>query len=85
MLELRVKIGSDGVSAYEIAISNGFAGTESEWLASLEGADGASAYEVAVSNGFTGTEAQWLVSLKDDYTETDPEFAAWDKSTRLSS
>ncbi|WP_421877528.1 hypothetical protein [Marinoscillum sp.] len=77
------KDGSDGVSAYEIAISNGFAGTESEWLASLEGADGASAYEVAVSNGFTGTEAQWLVSLKDDYTETDPEFAAWDKSTGI--
>jgi hypothetical protein len=30
-----------GESAYEIAVRNGFVGTEAEWLASLEGADGA--------------------------------------------
>jgi len=29
-----------GLSAYEIAVKNGFVGTEAEWLASLEGADG---------------------------------------------
>lgn len=29
-------------SAYDIAVENGFVGTEAEWLASLEGADGAS-------------------------------------------
>lgn len=66
-------IGVDGKSAYDIAVENGFVGTESEWLASLIGADGqdgqdgqdgASAYEVAVANGFTGTEAQWLASLE---------------------
>lgn len=33
--------GADGASAYEIAVSNGFVGTEAQWLASLEGADGA--------------------------------------------
>ena len=33
--------GADGASAYEIAVANGFVGTEVEWLASLEGADGA--------------------------------------------
>lgn len=33
--------GADGLSAYEIAVDNGFVGTESEWLASLIGADGA--------------------------------------------
>jgi hypothetical protein len=33
--------GVDGASAYDIAVSNGFTGTESEWLTSLEGADGA--------------------------------------------
>lgn len=29
-----------GKSAYEIAVANGFDGTEAEWLASLKGADG---------------------------------------------
>ena len=29
-----------GYSAYEIAVINGFVGTEEEWLASLKGADG---------------------------------------------
>jgi hypothetical protein len=31
------KDGADGKSAYEIAVDNGFAGTEEEWLASLKG------------------------------------------------
>lgn len=29
-----------GDSAYEVAVENGFEGTEAEWLASLKGADG---------------------------------------------
>lgn len=48
-------------SAYEIAVKNGFVGTEAEWLESLKGD---SAYETAVKNGFTGTEAEWIASLK---------------------
>ena len=32
--------GADGLSAYEIAVKNGFQGTEIEWLASLHGKDG---------------------------------------------
>ena len=32
--------GVDGKSAYQIAVDNGFIGTEAEWLASLRGADG---------------------------------------------
>lgn len=32
--------GKDGKSAYQIAIENGFVGTEIEWLESLKGADG---------------------------------------------
>ena len=31
---------SNGPSAYEVAVSNGFTGTEAEWLQSLVGADG---------------------------------------------
>lgn len=69
--------GEPGLSAYEVAVANGFVGTEAEWLASLvgpegppgsgtgtgTGGDGLSAYEVAVSNGFVGTESEWLASL----------------------
>lgn len=32
--------GADGASAYEIAVANGFEGTEEEWLVSLKDADG---------------------------------------------
>ena len=32
--------GRDGKSAYDIAVENGFVGTESQWLESLKGADG---------------------------------------------
>lgn len=54
-----------GLSAYEIAVKNGYVGTETEWLKSLKGADsGKSAYEIAVDNGFEGTESEWLESLK---------------------
>lgn len=34
------KDGVNGKSAYQIAVDNGFIGTEAEWLASLRGADG---------------------------------------------
>ena len=42
--------GAGGKSAYEIAVDNGFVGTEAQWLASLEGADGANG-----TNGTNGT------------------------------
>lgn len=35
-----LRIGGDGLSAYEIALRNGFEGTEEEWLESLKGAKG---------------------------------------------
>lgn len=34
--------GKDGKSAYELALANGFKGSESEWIASLKGKDGVS-------------------------------------------
>ncbi len=52
---------SNGASAYEIAVQNGFRGTQQEWLNSLVGD---SAYEIAVRNGFRGSEADWLESLR---------------------
>jgi hypothetical protein len=62
--------GPAGESAYDVAVDNGFEGTESQWLTSLHGtagtngADGDSAYEIAVSDGFVGTEEEWLASLQ---------------------
>ena len=71
--------GANGKSAYEIAVANGFVGTEAQWLASLKGADGVngtngtngndgtdgkSAYELAKEGGYAGTQEQWLASLK---------------------
>lgn len=58
-----------GDSAYEVAVRNGFEGTEQEWLDSLKGQDGwagevVDAYQVAVREGFEGTVTQWLESLK---------------------
>ena len=47
--------GKDGLSAYEIALKNGFVGTESEWLTSLNGKDGADGTSPEVS-GFATTE-----------------------------
>src|SRR5690606_3664895 len=70
---INLATGSTGLSAYQIAVNNGFVGTEVEWLASLQGIngvdgangiDGLSAYQIAVNNGFSGTEAQWLASLQ---------------------
>ena len=54
--------GVAGQSAYQIAVSDGFSGTLSQWLASLAGS-GISAYDIAVVNGYVGTEAEWLDSL----------------------
>ena len=52
------------ISAYDIAVKNGFTGTITQWLASLKGQDGLSAFEEAVVKGYSGNETQWLNSLK---------------------
>lgn len=39
-LTSRLDVGKDGKSAYEIALSEGFEGSEAEWLASLKGDKG---------------------------------------------
>lgn len=56
--------GDPGKSAYEIAVEQGFTGTEKEWIESLHGAPGESAYEVAQKEGYQGTLEEWLLSLK---------------------
>ena len=64
ILNFVIKKGEQGKSAYQVAVDNGFVGTENEWLDSLKGIQGKSAYQVAVDNGFVGTENEWLDSLK---------------------
>ncbi|MBO5736950.1 MAG: trypsin-like peptidase domain-containing protein, partial [Clostridia bacterium] len=52
-----------GKSAYDLAVKNGFTGTEKEWLATLQGVDGKDGedltakdiYETAVAEGYEGT------------------------------
>ena len=65
--------GQDGLSAYEIAVANGFTGTEAEWLESLRGEagvqgvpglDGLSAYQLWVLAGNEGTEADFFEALR---------------------
>lgn len=59
------------ISAYEIAVKNGFIGTEAEWLLSLKGADGEKGedldidkmYAWAKENGFTGSYLDFLKEL----------------------
>lgn len=46
------------ITAYGLAVMQGYKGTLDEWLVSL------SAYGQAVSQGFEGTMAEWLASLK---------------------
>ena len=66
------------MTAYDIAVKNGFTGTEEEWVKSIKGekgdsglnlTQGGSAYEYALDNGFEGTEEEWLDSLKGDKGE----------------
>ncbi len=63
--------GADGSSAYEIAVENGFSGTESDWLASLVGPEGIqgppldfyNAFQyLALSQGYDST-GDWADSL----------------------
>ena len=65
--QVQIVLNESGKNAYELAVENGFVGSEIAWLASLVGAagvDGLSAYEIAVNNGFIGDETAWLASLQ---------------------
>ncbi len=65
------------VNAYDIAVKNGFVGTEKEWLESLHGADGKDAaditardlYEMAKEEGFKGSFLDFCKELGLTVTE----------------
>ena len=56
----------NGKSAYELAVLNGFKGTEQEWLDSLKGQDGENGV-----NGANGKDGYTPVKGVDYYTEAD--------------
>ncbi len=69
-----VGLGGCAVSAYDIAVKNGFVGTEQEWLESLHGSDGKDAppitvrdvYDAAIADGsFSGTFNEFLMQYLD--------------------
>lgn len=67
--------GKDGKSAYEIAVKNGFEGTEAEWIASLHGVSGrpgvgiAKVEQVATSDMDSGTNVM-QITLTDGTRQT---------------
>ena len=74
--------GSDGRSDYEIAVENGFVGTESEWLVSLKGSDGKDGV-----NGKDGADGQdgvngadgksaYIIAVEHGFTGTETEWLA---------
>lgn len=50
----------NGLSAYELAVQQGYAGSLDDWLVSLQGK---SAYQIAVDNGYFGSEKDWSKTL----------------------
>ena len=61
----------NGYSAYEVAVIQGFSGTEEEWLASLRGEPGKTAYDYAKESGYAGTEEEFANKLAQTPEATD--------------
>lgn len=53
MLTFTGEVGAQGLSAFQLAMANGFVGTEEQWLLSLKGVDGVDGTNG--SNGFNGS------------------------------
>ena len=60
--------GEDGKSAYQIAVDEGFEGSEADWLASLKGADGKDGI-----NGTNGVDGKTPVKGVDYFTDAEIE------------
>ena len=61
------------ITAYSLAVQQGFSGDLDSWLASLRGPTGKSAYEYAVEGGYTGTEEDYKTFMQLQ-VETDTTF-----------
>lgn len=67
------KDGAEGKSAFEIAVENGFVGTEAEWLESLKGKDGADGRDGA--DGAVGPQGEQGPPGKDGVTPDMSEYS----------
>ena len=69
-----ISVGSAGKSAYQIAVDNGFIGTESEWLATLKGSDGADGTDGAPGADYvlTSADKQEIANLVNTDTDIIP-------------
>ena len=83
--------GKDGKSAYQIAIENGFVGTEIEWLESLKGSDGRDRVDgkdgadgqpgkdgIDGEPGVDGTDGKsaYIIAVEHGFTGTETEWLA---------
>lgn len=66
------KNGADGRSAYEVAVANGFSGTQAEWLASLHGQPGVKGDPFTYAD-FTAEQLEGLRGPKGDKGDTGPQ------------
>ena len=55
--------GADGKSAYEVAVANGYSGTQAQWLASLKGADGANGKDGQTWQPYIADDKHWHIRL----------------------
>lgn len=55
--------GADGKSAYEVAVANGYSGTQAQWLASLKGADGAPGKDGQTWQPYIADDKRWHIRL----------------------
>ena len=65
-ITLGLNVGSEGKSAYEVAVENGYEGTEKEWVESLKGPAGQSAYETYQAAGGLQSEEEFFTCKYDD-------------------
>ncbi|MCI6619634.1 MAG: hypothetical protein MSD82_12365 [Prevotella sp.] len=61
-IDADIEAGIEGKSAYEVAVRNGFSGTEAEWLASLKGDKG----DAFMFSDFTAEQLAGLKGAKGD-------------------
>lgn len=55
--------GADGKSAYEVAVANGYTGTQAQWLASLKGADGVPGKDGQTWQPYIADDKHWHIRL----------------------
>ena len=58
--------GADGKSAYEVAVANGYTGTQAQWLASLKGADGANGKDGQTWQPYIADDGYWHIKMISD-------------------